>query len=173
VSKETGLKDNRATKLAIAGSLALALAACNSAKDSDTGRAGSGPANAVTSGATTSSSRAQAIDVCALLTHDEIKQNIKETVAGEEPGHNDSGLAKCSWKFDAGFLLLQVYRPGRARYDAFFSGQTPISGLGDKAADAGGDIGVVKGDTMLELGGVFEHKEGVRPLLEIALSRLK
>jgi len=169
---------------------AFLLAACGSG-GAPAGTAARAAASASGS-ATGEQSAAQAVDVCGLLTDDEIKQATGHPVKSQE-ADTAGGLSRapsCTWVLDTGSDLdvagihsisIDVTRPGgREKFD-FLSGLPTVSGIGDGAKQMGGNIGgdvwAVKGDALVHLSyalpaDVTDADPIVLPLVTLALSKV-
>jgi hypothetical protein len=172
--------------------MAFLLAACGSG--AAPGGTSTGVAAADSGSATGGQSAApdQAIDVCGLLTHDEIKQATGHGVKSQE-ADTGGGLSRapgCTWVLDTGSdmdlagihsISIDVTRPGgRSKFD-FLAGLPTVSGIGDGAKEMGGNIGgdvwAVKGDALVHLSyalpaDVTDADPLVLPLVKLALSKV-
>jgi hypothetical protein len=128
-------------------------------------------------------SAAAAIDVCALLTADEIKAATH--LAAKTP---ETGPSECTWPLDSAsglglesIQLTVLASGGRARFDLLASGMEHVSGVGDDAVVLGGNtagsIQAVSGDRLVTLKYALpidtsDANPLVVPLLKSAISRL-
>lgn len=162
----------RARILALAATGALAVAACGSAA-ATAGPAGPAATSAavatqapIDGAATQPPGGGQAVDACSFLTDADIKAvtgyDVSRKVNGAQAGIFQSG---CEWELNAPneivppSIALGIMTVGGKDYYAKYmkpyndeQGNTPVSGAGDEAVDAGfGVIQGVKGDAFYNL----------------------
>lgn len=157
----------------------LLVAACGGGNPATSGPAGvpTLPGGAATQapggGPTQAPGGGETVDVCALLTAEDIQDvtgdEIASSAAGPQAGVFPTG---CEWVLIDGEAIVPpsislgvMKTGGRDYYDRYFApfneegGYEPIDGLGDEAVDAAaGAVLVVSGDTFLQvqyLGGGF------------------
>jgi hypothetical protein len=129
----------------------------------------------------------QAMDVCSLLTDEEIETATGFKSLGSEPLGAIGGDAGCAWTLDtqpipSSIQLTVMDSGGREEFDFIANElyETPpehIPGLGDDAVKTNDAVYAVVGDRLLRLrftlwGSTADPHALVVPLVELALSRL-
>ena len=135
----------------------------------------SAPASATAGATTTTGNGAAGKDICGLLTPTEIGAAVGYSVA---PGRLNAGGNACLWQGKTAIGVQLVLGTGGAAafrtQAAFYGGSTPLSGLGDEAAQSTAMEAVAfrKGDTVVTINASDATTGAALALAKIVLSRL-
>ncbi len=150
----TTLKISLLSALATLFLLVAILSACGSSTSS--------PTSGSTSNSTPTSAPATNVDICTLVTAQEMSQIVGETVTAQ-PKTLETGIPACDYKAASGnvvpSVVMGLHQPnGKTIYSSVqvhykgSSGYQEVNGIGDQAFDSGdGAFYALKGDTCLDI----------------------
>ena len=173
---------------ALAAGLALTLAACGGDDNADTTDSDAGgdtikPPTVATSDDNATSS----LDVCALLTNEQVEEAIGAPVVATHPGGGQGfATGACGWELatetsDPGLpdFTMSVKTPGgRDQFDILADQMPAIPGLGDAAFQQGESIWAVSGDNLVVVSygflntGADDDIAVLAPLIQTVLDQL-
>lgn len=179
-----------AHRAALSVGLALLLGACGGGTDDTDDAVSAASSDEVATSVAApggDASGSSAIDVCAMLTDEQVEAATGVAVTNKEPGGGQGfATGACGWELDSGTSIpgiadftVSVKSPGgRAQFEVLAGQMQPVPDVGDEAFQQGDSIWSITGDSLvivdyaLLASDVADPFQAVLPLVEIILSQL-